>query len=368
MPDIRRKTPEEYLRECQAEEEAEAALSKGHLKIFLGYASGVGKSFRMLDEARRRRERGEDVVVGAVQPKVPPEVEPLLRKLEVIPLKLVDGGTAIDVNALIRRHPSACIVDGLAYNNPPGLRNPTRWQDVEDLVEAGIDVIASINIQYVAELSGIVEAITGKHVDQTVPLSFIQSADEIEIVDAPPEEPLERSPDEQVQIQRRQERLSKLRELALVVTADIVDHQLNDYLERHGIKQHFGANERILVCITPRANMQEMMEIAQIIAKRFHGELMVAYVKQANISLEDQSALDARLAVANAAGVHVQILEGDDPAETLLDFARSRGITQLFVGHTQRTGLARLKGSPLDKLIWGGRGMDVCVFPQVEND
>ena len=362
--EMRRKTPEDYLRECQAEEEASAPPSKGRLKIFLGYASGVGKSFRMLDEARRRRERGQDVVVGAMQPHVPEEVEPLLRTLEVVPLKAVGGGTAIDVDALLQRHPSVCIVDGLAYDNPPGSRNPTRWQDVKELLEAGIQVIASINIQYVCELREQVEAITGKHVDQTVPLSFIQSAEEIEIVDAPPDQPMERSPDERVQAQKRQERLSKLRDLALVVTADIVEHQLNDYLERHGIRQHFGAHERILVCITPRANMQEMMEIAQIIAKRFHGELIVAYVKQANISPEDQSALDARLAIANAAGAHVEILEGDDPADTLLEFARSRGITQLFVGHSQRTGLARLKGSPLDKLIWEGRGMDVCVFPQ----
>ena len=103
--EMRRKTPEEYLRECQAEEEAAAPRSEGHLKIFLGYASGVGKSFRMLDEARRRRERGQDVVVGAMQPQVPAEVEPLLRKLEVVPLKVVGGGTAIDVDALIQRHP-----------------------------------------------------------------------------------------------------------------------------------------------------------------------------------------------------------------------------------------------------------------------
>jgi two-component system sensor histidine kinase KdpD len=235
---------------------------------------------------------------------------------------------------------------------------------VKDLLEAEIQVIASINIQYVCELRQQVEAITGKYADQTVPLAFIQSAEEIEIVDAPPEQPMERSPDERVQVQKREERLSKLRDLALVVTADIVEHQLNDYLERHGIRQHFGAHERILVCITPRANMREMMEIAQIVAKRFHAELTVAYVKQANVSPADQSALDARLAIANAAGVHVEILEGDDPADALLEFARSRGITQLFVGHSQRTGLARLKGSPLDKLIWEGRGMDVCVFPQ----
>lgn len=360
----RRKTPEEYLREWQAEEEAAAAKKKGRLKIFLGYASGVGKSFRMLDEARRRRERGEDVIVGAVQAQVPTEVEPLLRQLEVIPLKVVDGGTAVDVDALIKRHPSTCVIDGLAYDNPLGSRNPTRWQDVKDLLEAGINVIASINIQYVAELREDVEAITGKHVAQTVPLSFIQSANEIEIVDAPPEEPMERSPDERAEMEKRQERLSKLRELALVVTADIVDHQLNEYLERHGIKQQFGAHERILVCITPRANMRDMLEAAQMMASRFHGELIVAYVKQPNISPQDQSALDARLAIANAAGAHIEILEGTDPAATLLEFARSRGVTQLFVGHTQRSGLARFKASPLEKLIFEGHGMDVCVFPQ----
>ena len=359
--EIRRKTPEELLRECQAEE---VAAKKGHLKIFLGYASGVGKSFRMLDEARRRRERGQDVVVGAMQPRVPPEIEALLPNLEVIPLKRVDNGAAIDVETLIRRHPVVCFIDGLAYNNPPGLRNPTRWQDVQDLLNAGIKVIASINIQYVAELQRDIEAITGKHVTETVPVSFIKSADEIEIVDAPPEEPTERPAEEQTEAQDREQRLSRLRELALVLAADVVDHQLSEYLECHGLKQQFGANERILVCITPRANIQEMMDMGQIIAQRFHGELTVAYVNQPNISPVDQAALDARLAIASAAGVHIEILEGDDPADALLEFARSRGITQLFVGHSQRTGLSRLVGSPIGKLIRDSRGMDVRVFPQ----
>jgi two-component system sensor histidine kinase KdpD len=276
----------------------------------------------------------------------------------------VSNATAIDLDALIRRHPVVCFIDGLAYSNPPGLRNPTRWQDVQDLLDAGIKVIASINIQYVAELQKDVEAITGKHVTETVPVSFIKSADEIEIVDTPPEEPMERSPEEQAQAQQREQRLSRLRELALVLAADVVDHQLNAYLECHGLKQQFGANERILVCITPRANMQEMMEMAQIIVQRFHGELTVAYVNQPNISLADQAALDARLAIASAVGAHIEILEGDDPADTLLEFARTRGITQLFVGHSQRAGLARFWGSPIEKLIRDSHGMDVRVFPQ----
>ena len=186
-----RRTPEELLREVEAEEAA--ATRRGHLKIFLGYASGVGKTLRMLHEARRRRERGQDVVVGAVQPQASPEAKELLDHLEVIPLKVVGEGTAIDVDALIRRRPAICIIDGLAYDNPPGMRNAARWQDVQDLVNAGLKVIGSINIQYIEELRDEVEAITGKHVTQTVPISFIKSADEIEIVDAPAEEPLDRS-------------------------------------------------------------------------------------------------------------------------------------------------------------------------------
>jgi len=360
--EMSRKTPEDFLRECQAEE---AAVAKGRLKIFLGYASGVGKSFRMLDEARRRRERGQDVVVGAMQPKVPPEVEKLLQKLDVIPLKTFGQESAMDVEALIRRHPAVCVIDGLAYDNPPGARNPTRWRDVEELLKAEICVISSINIQYVAELRDQVEAITGKHITQTVPISFIKSADEIEVIDAPPEQPIERLPEQQVDAAKRGQQLSKLRELTLVLAADVVDHQLSDYLERHGIKQQFGAQERILVCITPRANVHEMIETARIIAERFHGELITAYVNQPQISAADQTALDEKMAIARAAGAGIEILDSENPVDALLDFARSRGVTQIFIGHSQRSGLwSRILGNPVDQLIRRSRGMDVRVFPQ----
>jgi two-component system, OmpR family, sensor histidine kinase KdpD len=358
----RKKTPEELLRECQAEE---AAAIKGHLKIFLGYASGVGKSFRMLDEARRRRERGQDVVVGAVQPRLRPEEEALLKKVEVIPLKQGNGGSAIDVETLLRRHPTVCFIDGLAYDNPPGARHPTRWQDVEELRCAGIKVIASINIQYVAELSDQVEAITGKHVNQTVPMAFIQSADEIEIVDAAPEEPIERSPEEEANASERAARLAQLRELALLLAADVVDQQLNQYLESHGIRQTFGAHERILVCITPRANAREMIQTARLMSDRFHGELLVAYVRQAQISAADKDALEEKLNLARAIGARIVILEGEDPVQSILDFASRGGITQIFIGHSQRDGIwSNIWGNPVDKLLRGAHGMDVRVFPQ----
>ncbi|MEO8097924.1 MAG: universal stress protein [Acidobacteriota bacterium] len=363
MPaEIRRRTPEELLREVQAEE---AAAKSGQLKIFLGYASGVGKSFRMLDEARRRKVRGEDVVVGAIQPQVPRDAEVLLQKLEVIPLMTIGSGTAMDVESVIRRHPVVCIIDGLAYDNPPGSRNPTRWRDVQDLLDAGINVIGSVNVQYIAEMQEQVAAITGKHAGTSVPVAFVKSAYEIEIVDTPPEAPIERSPAQQADADRRAQQLSRLRELALVLAANVVDHQLVEYMRRHGLEQRYGTQERILVCITPRANIHEMMETALRIADRFHGELIVAYVDQPNLSQEDRIGLEERLTIARGAGAHIKILEGDDPARAILDFAKTRGVTQLFVGHSQRSGLkTRIWGSPTDKLIQSSRGMDVRVFPQ----
>ncbi|HTP86707.1 MAG TPA: hypothetical protein VMJ34_07165 [Bryobacteraceae bacterium] len=336
-----RKTPDELLRELEAEERQ---ITRGRLKIFLGYASGVGKSYRMFDEARRRRERGQDVVVAGVQRDMPADVAELLTHLQLIP----QNGDAIDLNAVLRRHPGVCLIDGLAYDNPPNFRNPTRWQDVDEILQAGISVIASINIQYVAGMS--------ERAAPTVPVAFLQSADEIEIVDAPPDETRDRA---------RQERLSRLRELALVLAADVVDHQLTEYLHRKGIAQHYGANERVMVCITPRANVSEMIATARSIADKFHGELIGAYVHQPHLSAGDQAALDEKLELAREAGASIEILYGENPVDAILQFARTRGITQLFIGHSQRSGLwSRLWGNPVDKLIYRSRGMDVRVFPQ----
>jgi two-component system, OmpR family, sensor histidine kinase KdpD len=357
--DFRRKTPDELLLEVQAEN----ANSKGHLKIFLGYASGVGKSFRMLDEARRRRERGQDIIVGAIQRNVSPEIRKLLDKLEVIPLRKYSSGMSMDLDGILRRSPAVCIIDGLAFNNPPELRNPTRWQDALELVNAGIKVIGSINIQYVEELSRQVEDLTGKHVEETVPVSFIKSADEIEIVDAPPEEPIERSPEQQMKMENWEKQLSILRELTLILAADVIDCQLSAYLEKHGIKQSFGMQEKILVCITPRANASEMIQTAHLIAERFHAQMMVAYVKQVSLSAEDQAALEEKLELARTAKARIEILDGENAVEVILDFARSHSITQLFIGHTQSIRKWHWK-DPVNKLIRRSHGMDLRIFPQ----
>jgi two-component system sensor histidine kinase KdpD len=362
LADTGRKTPEQFLRECQLQE---SAARSRHLKIFLGYASGVGKTVRMLDEARRRRERGQDVVVGAIQPVVSEEAQARLRHLEVIPLKPAGKGAAMDLEALIHRRPAVCIIDGLAYDNPRGSRHATRWQDVEELLNHGIKVIGSINIQYVDELRAEAEAITGKHVLQTVPVAFIKSADEIEVVDAPAEQPLERSPEARESAAQRAQSISRLREMALVLAAEVVDHQLNDYLERQGFHQHYATHERIMVCVTPRANAQEMIDAARTVAERFHGEWIVAYVHQPELSADDQAALDRKLALAREAGAKIEILEGEDAVHAIVTFARTRGVTQLFIGHSQRSGFwQRIRGTPVDRLLRLSGGMDVRVFPQ----
>jgi two-component system, OmpR family, sensor histidine kinase KdpD len=352
---LTRKTPDEYLRDVQP---AMSGERPGYLKVFLGYASGAGKTFRMFDEARRRHQRGQDVVIGGVQHKLPAEVEGLLGNLDVVPLKRWPGGVAIDVDAIVRRHPAVCFIDGLAYDNPPGARTPTRWQDVRLLVEAGITVIGSVNVQYVEELREQAEAITGKHVAETVPVAFLKSADEIEVVDVPPEEAAVRSAE-------RVQQLARLREMALVLAADVVDEQLQKYLASHGIELPVAANERLLVCITPRANVERMLDAAQLVAGRFHAELIAAYVHQPALSAPDQAALDGKLDAARRAGATVEILEGDDAVGAILDFAHTRGITQLFIGHSQRSGLAaRLWGNPVERLIRLSRGMDIRIFPQ----
>ena len=364
-PETRRPDPDQLLRQLQAEEEC---ARRGRLKVFLGYASGVGKSFRMLDEGRRRRERGQDIVVAATQEKVTPELGALLSKLEVIPLLQVNDFRVMDVDAIRRRHPSVCLVDGLAYDNPPGWRTAARWQDVEELLSSGINVIASVNLQFIEERREHVEAITGKHVAQTVPESFLRTADDIEVVDAPAEACGNGGETAAAGAANgaahRQHQLSELREIALLLAADIVDRQLERYIERSGIEQLWGVQERILVCITPRASAEKMISSGRRNAERFHGELLVAHVAQPDLPPQDREGLERNFALARSAGAEVQTLDGEDFVETVLRFAREHGVTQIFVGHSPDGSVWRnLFGSPVDRLIRKADGIDVRVFP-----
>jgi two-component system sensor histidine kinase KdpD len=360
----RRPDPELLLRQLDPPDDQ---LQHERLKVFLGYASGVGKSFRMLDEGRRRRARGQDVVIGAIQTDLPAELEHLLQTIEVIPLKIIGNGAAMDVEAILRRRPQVCLVDGVAYNNPPGSKNPQRWQDVEELLAAGIIVITSLNLQHIEERREAVERITGKRVTDTVPERFLYNANEIVLVDVPPELLLERAgqpPTMAPAPVEQPRRLSALREIALLLAAEVVDRQLEDYLLAHGIEQLWGTQERILVCLTRGSNAQAMIESGRRNADRFHGEFFTVYIRDDRLSEKDEAIFQDRLLEARQVGAQTAALDGYDSVETLMDFARTHRITQIFVGHPSRVHWwDRFVGGPLDRLIRDAEGIDVRVFP-----
>jgi len=344
--------PEALLRQIEA---AERAQRRGQLKIFLGYASGVGKSFRLFDEGRRRRARGEDIVVAAMQPEQPPEVTEVTRALPVLDTRIEQGVPVIDVHAVLARRPQVCLIDGLAYDNPSGSRHRKRYQDVEELLDAGISVITSINLEYIAEQQEFIRSVLGKTRTETVPQDFIDRADEVVVVDAPAE----------ADTGIEEQQLSQLRQRALLLTADVVDRQLETYLRLHGVQSTWGTQERILVCMTPRANASKMLASGRRNADRFHGELFAIYVMQQNLTEEDRMALARNVTLAQAQNAHVETLEGKDPVKTILEYARAHGITQIFVGHNlRRTWRNRMGGTPLDRLIAEAEGIDVRVFPQ----
>jgi two-component system sensor histidine kinase KdpD len=349
-----RPNPEALLRQLQAEERQS---KRGKLKIFLGYASGVGKSHRMLDEGRRRKMRGQDVVVGAIQPSLSPDAAEVLGQLETIAPRQVAGSPVMDLDAILRRHPEVCIIDGLAYDNPPGSRHARRWQDVEEILSAGISVGTSLNLQYIEEHRDQVAHITGKRVATTVPVSFIHQADEIEIVDAPAA---------QAGASEHQ-KLQALREIALLLAADVVDRQLEKYLQLEGLPTQWGTQERILVGITPRSDASRIIRSGQRNATRFHGELYVVYVRQPELSAGDREALDRNLAIAREANASIHVLEGEDPIEAIVEFARSHGITQIFTGHSLRENwISRWFGDPIDRLIRSAKGIDIQIFPHTD--
>ena len=359
-PERTKPNPEELLRRVEAEESHQ---HRGRLKVFLGYAPGVGKSFRMLDEGRRRRLRGQDVVVAATQPGPPAEISALLQGFDVIPPPTNSGGPAIDVAAVMRRRPAVCLIDGLAYRNPPGGKNAERWQDVAELLAAGISVVTTINLQYIREKQRQVESIRGKSVTDSVPESFLRQADEIEVVDAPPEYCVDRAGKGEPAMTERQ--LSELREIALVLAAEVVDTQLDGYLKRHGIEQSYGTHERILICITPRSNAELMIGRGRRQADRFHGDLFVAYLEQTDLSAEDQATIQLNLDSARQAKAHIAVLHGEDPVGAILEYAAKESVTQIFVGHSRRDGFwQKFRSNPVERLILESSGIDIRIFPQ----
>jgi two-component system, OmpR family, sensor histidine kinase KdpD len=365
VSELPRPSPERLLKQVQAEESKRWGAK---LKIFLGYAPGVGKSYRMLDEARRRHERGEDVVVGAVQGQQSEDLQALLRKLELIPPLQTPEGQAIDLDAILRRAPQVCVIDPLAAQNPPGTRHPSRWQDVQELLRNGISVLSSVNLLHVEEYKEKVQAITGKDTTQTIPKSFLLAADDIVIVDVPPDLCLWRQGEKLTStgISNSQERqLSELRELALLLTAEVVDAQLETYVHLHGIEPVFGTHERFLVCMTPHSDALAMIDSGSRNKERFQGELYAVYVCERGRSKRERVTIRKYFEAAKKAGASTEVLESDDPISAIVQFAREKRITQIFIGHSDHDSwLDRVFGDPVLRLIRASEGIDVRVFPR----
>jgi two-component system sensor histidine kinase KdpD len=221
---------------------------------------------------------------------------------------------------------------------------------VEELLEAGITVVASVNLQHIEGQCQAVESLTGQKVTETIPREFINTADEIVVVDAPADD--------------SNPQLFELRQMALVLAADVIDVGLRRYLQAHDIEPAWRTQERFLVCITPRTNAQRMIASARQSAARFHCDVLAVSVEQAKLSQDEREQLEGNLAEARAAGVRVDLLEGDDIVEAIVQYARSHGVTQIFVGHSMKKDWkTRLWGSPVSRLIRAAAGIDVRVFP-----
>lgn len=358
--DFERPDPEELLRRLELQE---ADSHRGRLKIFLGYAPRVGKSQRMFDEGLRRKSRGQDVVAGVIQEKGAAELKDYIGKVEIIPLKTVPGGEVLDTDAILKRHPEVVMVDALASDNPPGFSPEHRWEQVEELLEHGINVLTALNLQHVREQQDAVERITGKRAAVSVPEAFIRSADEIVIVDVPSEELAARHTDPGKRGAEDARRFAELRELALLLSADVVERQLQLYLDAHNIHQSWGTQERILICITPRSNAKMMIESGRRNAERSHGQLFALSVRNGELNREAQELLDSNLEVARRGGAEVMQVENEDPVQAIIDFARIQRITQIFIGHTRQRRWLPWTRTPVDRLIDAAEGMDVRIFP-----
>ena len=363
MDDLRRRTADDLLAEIELEERRS---QRGQLKMFLGYAGGVGKSYQMLDEGRRRCMRGEDVVACALQQEYAPEVRGIITCLEVVPTLRVGEAEVIDVDAVIQRRPEVALVDGLAYDNPPGSPYPHRWQEVEQLLAAGITVLTTVNLQYLESLQDEIERITGHRGQQVVPWTFIEkSVDEIAVVDAPSEEGLSTADEGAPARLALKHRLSRLRELALLVAAAVVDRQLVKYLRSHGTEQAWGVLERILVCVPADGDAEEMLKSGRRNADRFQGEFYAVYLTEDADSRTKAQMLQRNIQQARRLGAEVCGLHGGDRAQRVLRFAREHSITQIFVARgSQTTGAwGRFKADTATRLIRAAEEIDVVVYP-----
>ena len=372
----RRPDPEALLARAREEERR---AGRGRLKIFFGASPGVGKTYAMLEEARARRRDGVDVAVGVVETHGRAETAALVEGLEVLPRQVLEyrGVTLreFDLDAALARRPSLILIDELAHTNAPGSRHARRFQDVEELLSAGIDVYTTLNVQHLESLNDVVAQITGIHVRETVPDSILEQADELEVADLSAEDLLKRLEEGKVYVPEeaaraidrffRKGNLIALRELALRRAAERVDAQMRGYMREHGIRETWPAGERVLVCIGPNPAGARLVRAGKRMATSLKCDWTVLYVEAPGqrISASDREVLVQNLQLAEELGAQTATLSGLNAAEEMLAYARAHNVTKIVVGKpTHSRWRDKLLGSTLDRLVRGSGEIDVYVI------
>jgi two-component system, OmpR family, sensor histidine kinase KdpD len=365
----RRPSPDALLAEAQRD-------SRGRLKIFLGAAPGVGKTYEMLLTAKARQRDGVDVVVGVVETHGREDTRAQLDGLELVPRRttVYNGRTIdeMDLDAVLARHPQLVLVDELAHTNAPGSRHPKRYLDVEELLAAGIDVYTTLNIQHVESLNDVVAGITRVRVRETVPDSIIDRADDIEVIDLTPEDLIQRLKDGKIYMPQQAERASKhffsagnltaLRELALRRTAQRVDDQMVHYMRTHAINGPWGASDRVLVLVSDTSDSTALVRQARRLADRLRGPWTAIDVEKGGTTTAREHAATA-LRLAQRLGGETITVPGADVVVTVLDYARANNFTHLFVSSSQsRRWVDVIKGSIAQQIISRAGGIHVHVL------
>jgi len=383
MSTERRPDPDELLARVK---EAETRQARGKLKIFFGASAGVGKTYAMLEAAREQRAQGVDVVVGWVETHGRVDTEALLGNLEILPRRPVAyRGTVLqefDLDAALARRPALLIVDELAHTNAPGSRHAKRWQDVLELLDAGISVYTAMNVQHVESLNDVVARITGIIVRETVPDSIFDHTDEVELIDLPPDDLLQRLRDGKIYIPDqareaienffRKGNLIALRELALRVTAQHVDTEMRHYMRDHAIRQTWPVRERLLVCIGPSPSSIRLVRAAKRMAEGLGAEWICAYVEtpgQLRLPQEARDRVAQTMRLAEQLGAETHTLTGQRMSDELLAFARSHNVSKIVVGKPERPLWQRIAmGSIVDTLVQGSGEIDVYVISGDRDD
>ena len=353
--------------------------NRGKLKVFFGFAAGVGKTYAMLEAARAAAKAGTDVVVGCVETHGRKDTEALLNGLETLPRQKVNYRGALleefDLVAALDRRPALLLVDELAHTNATGTRHVKRWQDVVDLVEAGINVYTTVNVQHLDSLNDLVAQVAGIQVRETIPDSVLDQADEIELIDLPVDELLRRMEEGKVYIPSQAERamrnffrpgnLIAMREMALRRAADRVDAQMQDYRRDHAIQATWPVNERLIVSVGPSPFSARLIRATKRLSIRLSAEWIAVFVETpdyASQPLEVRERVLAALRLAEQLGAETAVITGNKVSDALLQYARSRNVSKVVIGKPAGSLWKRvLKGTILDELIESGADLDIYV-------